>query len=182
MTTTGRAELEGNVTPAQATSASSLDQVREILFGAHHRELARRLARTDAHLAAHADELRSETRRRLEALENHVNKEAEALATSLESQRAAQTEAVQSIGRESREALGLLEQRVKKLEELTTRTQRDFRQQLLDQANTFIDEVRQLRAELGATVAREVAAAYAEPGGRAAEPVREELERPSEAA
>jgi hypothetical protein len=180
MTTTGRAELEGNVAPAQATSVSSLDQVREILFGTHHRELARRLARTDAHLAAQTDDLRDEIRRRLEALENHVNKETEALTTALESQRASHAEGMQSIGREARDALGLLEQRVKKLEELTARTQRDFRQQLLDQANSFIDEVRKLRAELGATVAREVAASYAEP--KAAESARGEWERPSEAA
>lgn len=184
MSTSGRSDLEGSAAVGQAL-AGTLDQVREILFGAHYRDLARRLARTDAHVAAQAEELRSEMRRRLEALEQHVNKEAEALSTSLESQRTDQLEAIGTGMREAREAIGLLEQRVKKLEDVTARAQRDFRQQLLDQAKSFIDEVRRMRNELGASMEREMAAARGQ--GERSEAGYEEVrqvppERPSEAA
>jgi archaellum component FlaC len=159
MSTSGRAELEASAGLTQAAVSNSLEQVREILFGPQHRELARRLSRMDAHSAAQAEELRSEARRRLDALEQHVSREFEALSAALEAQRSAQVEAQSSAAREARESVALLEQRVKRLEEITARSQREFRQQLLDQAKSFIDEVRRMRDELGATVERELAGA-----------------------
>jgi hypothetical protein len=179
MSTSSRTE-EGSAAATQAAIANSLEQVREILFGAQHRDFARRLARIDAHVAAQAEEMRSEARRRLEALEQHINKESEALTSMLEAQRSAHLEALNNASREAREAIGLLEQRVQKLEELTARAQRDFRQQLLDQTKTFIDEARRMRGEISAAMERELAAHGED---EAAEPSREDLwKRPSEAA
>lgn len=152
MSTRGGSEPEESASLAQGGVASSLEQVREILFGSHQRDFARRLARTDAHLAAQAEELRSETRRRLDVLEAHTRKELEMLTASIAAQEAAQ-----------REALGALEQRVKKLEDLMARTQHEFREQLLAQAKSFIDEVQHTRAELAAAVEREVVVAFGEP-------------------
>lgn len=186
MSTSGRAEHEGGTGLAQATIANSLEQVREILVGPQHRDFARRLARMDAHITAQAEELRSEARRRLEALEQHVNKECEALSAAVESQRSAQIEAQSSAARELREAVGLLEQRVKRLEESQARSQREFRQQLLDQAKSFIDEVRRMRDELGASLERELLRAQGAAELPAGEPPeggrREPWEPSSEAA
>jgi hypothetical protein len=181
MSTSGRAELEGSAAAGQAATVSSLEQVREILFGPHHRELARRLARMDAHTAAQAEELRAETRRRLEALEQHLKNESEALTALMESQRVAQLEALGSSAREARETASLLEQRVGRLEEQLTRTQRDLRQQLLDQAKSFIDEARRMRDEIGAVMERQLAEGAANEGEPALE---EHWEKPksSEAA
>lgn len=180
MNKSGHAESEANAVAAEAV-ANSLEQVREILFGSQHRELARRLSRTDAHVAVQVEELRNETRRRLDALEMHINKESEALAALLESQRSAGLEALNSVGRESRESVGLLEQRVKKLEEVTARAQRDFRQQLLDQAKSFIDEVRRVRDDLGAVMERELAQDE-DDSTMAGQPVEEPWEKPAKAA
>ena len=186
MSTSGRAELEGSAGHAQAAIANSLEQVREILFGPQHRELARRLARIDAHITAQGEELRSEARRRLEALEQHVNKECEALSSSIEAQRSAQIEAQSAAAREARDAIALLEQRVKRLEELNARSQRELRQLLLDQAKSFIDEVRRLRDELGGALERELQLAHGAlelPAGEPSEGGRREpWESPSEAA
>src|SRR5262249_21948336 len=134
MSTSGQAEPKGNAALAQGAVAHSLEQVREILFGPQHREFARKLARTDANVAARAEELRHEIRRRLDVLEAHLRREAEALTASIDSQRSAQSEALNKVAHESREGIGLLEQRVQKLEEAMTRVQRDFRQQLVEQA------------------------------------------------
>jgi Skp family chaperone for outer membrane proteins len=186
MSTSGRAELEGGTGLAQAAVTNSLEQVREILFGPQHRELARRLARMDTHVTAQGEDLRGETRRRLEALEQHVNKECEALSAALETQQSALLEAQNSAAREARDAVALLEQRVKRLEELNARSQREFRQQLLDQAKSFIDEVRQLRAEIGTALEREIQGAHGAAELPAGDPSeggrREPWESPSEAA
>ncbi|MCC6554481.1 MAG: hypothetical protein IT372_15995 [Polyangiaceae bacterium] len=152
-TTSGRADLEAGTTPKQGVTTGNLEQVREILFGPQLRDLARRLARTDAHVAAQADELR----RRLDVLEIHVRNESEALGARLEAQRAAEADALGSFARETRDSIRLLEPRVQRLEEVLARAQREFRQQLLEQAKAFIEEVGRARAELSATVEREIA-------------------------
>jgi hypothetical protein len=186
MSASGRAESEGLSGPVQAGNADNLDQVREILFGSQHRELARRLARMDAHSAAQVEELRGESRRRLEALEQHVNKGVEALAAAMEATQAAQRDTLASHGREAREAVELLEQRVKRLEEISARSQRELRQLILDQAKSFIDETRRVRDEIGALLDRELGHVAAEP--TAGEPApegegrREPWEPSSEAA
>ena len=186
MGTSGRAEPEGGANHAPATIANSLEQVREILVGAQHRELVRRMARMDARIAAQGEELRAETRRRLEALEQHVTKECEALGAAIEAQRSAQIDAQSAAAREARDVVALLEQRVKRLEEVNARSQRELRQQLLDQAKSFIDEVRRLRDELGMALEREIQRVHGAAELPAGEPFEggqhEPWEPPSEAA
>lgn len=142
--------------------APSLEQVRELLFGAHFRELERKLGRVDAHLGAEAEEIRKEMRRRLEVLEAHVQRESEALVVRFESERSAHVESLASNSRESRDMIAVLEQRVAKMEEALARAQRDLRQQILDQTKSFLDETRRARDELVSTFERELAAADGE--------------------
>ncbi|WP_438038346.1 hypothetical protein [Sorangium sp. So ce128] len=160
MRTSGRAEHEAAAAHLESAITNSLEQVRDILFGTQFRELARRLSHTDAQVVAQAEELRSEARRRLDALEAHVRGEIEALSASIEAQRAAADGALSSAARESREALELIAQRVQRLEELVARTQRELRQQLLDQSKSFLDETRRTRSELSAMLERELAAVW----------------------
>ncbi|WP_437765643.1 hypothetical protein WME77_00795 [Sorangium sp. So ce764] len=162
MRTSGRAEHEATAGHAESAITNSLEQVRDILCGAQFRELARRLSHTDAQVAAQAEELRSEAWRRLDMLEAHMRREIEALGASIEAQRAAADGALGSASRESREALELIAQRVQRLEELVARTQRELRQQMLDQSKAFADEARRTRSDLSAMLERELAAVWAD--------------------
>ncbi|WP_437275581.1 hypothetical protein WME90_30590 [Sorangium sp. So ce375] len=160
MRTSGRAEQEAAAGHAESAIINSLEQVRDILFGAQFRELARRLSHTDAQVAAQAEELRTEARRRLDVLETHLRREIEALGASIEAERAAAAAALGNAARESREALELIAQRVQRLEDLVGHTQRELRQQLLDQSKSFLDETQRTRSELSAMVERELAAVW----------------------
>jgi flagellar biosynthesis/type III secretory pathway protein FliH len=162
MSTSERTELAEVAAPAPSISASSLEQVREILFGPQQRELTRHVARTDAHFAAEADGIRREATRRLDVLEAYVRKELEGLVAAVEAQRSAQAEGLESSTRETREAIRSLERRVAKLEESGARAQREVREQMLAQANAFIEEVRRARQELGAAIERELVVAWGE--------------------
>jgi hypothetical protein len=185
MTTGGRAECEGSPAPTKLGLPNGLDQVREILFGAHNRDLARRLARTEAHITTQADELRCEMRQRMDVLDAHLRRENDALRASLESQRSTVVDAQSAAAREAREAFALLDQRVRRLEDAMTRAQHEFRQQLLEQANSFIDEVRRVRADMMVALDREVAAVWNEaaegPASGAAPTSEESHERPGAA-
>lgn len=138
------------------SSTASLEQVRELLVGSQFREMERKLARVDAHLAAESEELRKELRRRLEVLEAHLQRESEALVTRFESERSAHADAITSANREARETMTTLEQRIKRMEESLARAQRELRQQILDQAKAFLDETQRTRDEIASTLEREL--------------------------
>lgn len=174
MRTAGRTEHDANAAQVESAITNSLEQVRDILCGAQLRELARRLSHTDAQLAAQAEELRSEARRRLDVLEAHVRREIDALGATVEAHRAAGAGALGNVARESRDALAACEQRIQRLEDLVTRTHRELRQQLLEQSKSFLDETRRTRAELSATIERELAAAWSDSADAAPDsPARE---------
>lgn len=156
MSASARAEPEGAVAQA-APPAGNLDQVREILFGAHYRELERKLLRLEGHIASQGNELRGEARRLVQALETHVNKEIEAVGAQRDADRSAQMDALSHLAREARDTALALEQRITKLEDGLARSQREFRQQILEEAKGFVEQTRSLREELGAMLQRELA-------------------------
>jgi hypothetical protein len=141
-----------------AAVASSLEQVRELLFGQQYRELERKLARVDSHLAGDTEVLRGDLRQRLEALQTQLYKEVEALANRLAAEHTAQLDALNQVARESRDVVAALELRVTKLEEGLARSQRDVRQQILDQAKQFLDEMQHVRGDLARAFERELVA------------------------
>jgi hypothetical protein len=130
--------------------------VRELLFGPQHLEIERKHSKLDAHLSAAADELRKEMRRRLEMLEGHLTTETGAIAARLESDRAAQSEALARVARDVRTSLDAIEQRVTKAEEAWARSQREVRQQILSQSEKFFDEIEHSRSEIASTLEHEI--------------------------
>ena len=164
MSPSARAELEsrGNTQAAKA-APSNLEQVREILFGAIVRDFERKFARIEGLVASQGDELRAGTKRMFDVLEAHVKRETEAQNTERESDRTAQLAALTNVAREARDAVAELDQRIKKLEDGLTRAQREFRQQILDEAKGFVEQSHSLREELMSTLQRELALFAGEP-------------------
>ncbi|MDI3289861.1 hypothetical protein [Polyangium sp. 15x6] len=164
MNPSARAELESRGTTHAAPSpANSLDQVREILFGAYVRDFERKIARIEGLVASQGEELRADTRRMIDVLEAHVKRETDAQNAQRESDRTAQMAALNNVAREARDAVAELDQRIKKLEDGLIRAQRDFRQQILDEAKGFVEQSRSLRDELMSTLQRELALYTGEP-------------------
>jgi hypothetical protein len=133
-----------------------IDQIREILVGAIQRELERRVARAEAHLTMKANELQQEARRRTEVVETHLKKETDALSARVQADGVETKDALRALGREQREAFSAMEQRIAKLEDALGQAQHSLRQELLDQAKSFLDELHQMRAELSETLEREL--------------------------
>lgn len=177
MSPSARAELETKgIAPSPA---NNLDQVREILFGSYVRDFERKLARIEGIVASQGDELRADTKRMVEVLEAHLKRETDAQSTQQQSDRAAQMTALTNVAREARDAVAELDQRIKKLEDGLIRAQRDFRQQLLDEAKGFVEQTRSLKEELTSTLQRELALYTGEPEPAAPSGVVEPL-RPRE--
>jgi hypothetical protein len=135
-----------------------LEQIREILFGALYRELERRLARADIHTSTRSKEIEQEARKRTEVLESHLRTEIGALTARVEHAFVEAADALRGVTRENREALSALEKRIAKAEEAGAFAQRELRNQLLEQAKSFLDELQHLRSELLATLQEELGA------------------------
>lgn len=133
-----------------------IEQVREILVGAIHRDLERKLARLESRFASRLGELQQEARRRTDVIEEHHRTETERLSMRLESELLEIKEALRALTRENREKVSSVEQQVTKLEEGFVRTQHELRQKLLEQAKSFLDELYKTRDELTATMNHEL--------------------------
>ncbi len=142
--------------PPVADVADGLAQLREILVGSTVRELERRMARAELHMTNRANDIELESRRRIEVIESHLRKESDALTVRLERELVQANEAIRAIAREHRESITTVDQRAAKLEEAVTKAQREVRDQLLQHAKRFLDELQQIRREVLETLEREL--------------------------
>jgi hypothetical protein len=147
--------------PGEAAARSEgpvgLEQIREILFGALFRELDRKVVRADAHMSTRSRDIEQEARRRTEVLETHLRTEIGALATRVEHAVTEAGDALRTVTREHRDAIGALEKRIAKAEEAGAVAQRELRNQMLEQAKAFLDQLQHLRSELLAAFQEEFA-------------------------
>ena len=153
----GLSYIGGMATEHSGERPEGLDQVREILFGAFQHELERRLARAEVHLNTKVNDLQQEARRRIEMIEGHLRKETDALSARLEAELADVKNSLRTMAREQHQSGAAVEQRIAKAEESLVRVEHDLRQNILDQTESFLDELQQVRADMSQTLERELA-------------------------
>lgn len=159
---------ESTAAPENVNSeAGNVDKIREILFGGQMRAYDKRFIRLEERLAKESSDLREESKNLFKALETFVKSEFEALTNRLHSEQRARDEAVQSVTHELHETAKALDSKLQQFDAQTTQTQRDLRQQLLDQSQTLSDEIRRKHDELAALLERELAALDKDKTGRA---------------
>jgi Skp family chaperone for outer membrane proteins len=142
---------------AALSEASNIDKIRDILFGVQMRDYEKRFSRLEERLLKESNDLRDETRKRFDALETFVNSEFEAMTARLQSEQRTRDDSVQALSRELQNTGQSLERKLVEFDEHASRTQRDLRQQILDQSKSLSDEIRQKYEELSALLDREVA-------------------------
>jgi len=153
-TAPGDADLERPVA-ADAAGAANLDKVRDILFGVQVRDFERRFARLEERLLKETTELKEDVKRRLEALENYARQESEALAGQIRAEQNARGEAQRDLSRELNETAKAFDRRTGALDEQLAKSQRESRQQLLEQYQRLSDDIRTKIDDVLATLARE---------------------------
>lgn len=137
-----------------------LERIREILLGDILAELERRLVRIDSQLANRTSELHQDARHRTDVLEAHVRKEIDALSVRARQDNHEVNDAIRNLRHEQREAIAQIEQRLTRTEERVdgsiARLERETRQQLLDQAKSFLNELERIRHQLRSAIIREL--------------------------
>lgn len=134
---------------------NSLSKVRDILVGSQMRELDKRFSRLEERLIKECSDLRNETRKRLDTLENYIKEEADSLSFRAKNEQVKRDEAVKAINEEQRKLAESLEQKMAEIDEQASKTQRELRQQIFSQSQTLHDDIRQKYEEIVALLERE---------------------------
>jgi hypothetical protein len=144
----------------QSDAVASIEHIREILIGDVVVEIERRLARLDHLIANRNNEAQHVARNRTEVLEAHVRKELEAIGDRASHDTGELNAAIRALRAEHRNEVVQLEQRLARIEDRIevsiARVEREARDQLLNQAKTFIEEIERVRSQLRAALASEL--------------------------
>src|SRR5262245_30891524 len=158
----------GGAVPSTAEGSASIDKVRDILFGTHLREFERRFTRLEERLVKETGDLKEDVKSRLEALEIFVRKETASLADQIRSEHEDRVDSHGVVSRELKEAARSLERRTTSLDEQLTKSNRDLREQMLEQQQRLSDEIRRRVDDVLGALAREAQELRADKADRAA--------------
>jgi DNA anti-recombination protein RmuC len=148
-------EDAGGAGVPDTAGGASLDKVRDILFGVQVRDFERRFARLEERLAKETSDLKDDLKKRLEAVEQYARQEAASLGDQVRAEHAARADAERDLARELQDATKALERRIAAVDEQLIKSQREFRQQMLEQYQRLTDDIRQKVDEVLAALARE---------------------------
>ena len=147
---------------------ANLEKIRDILFGAQVDDFEKRFARLEERLLKETADSRAETKKRFDALEGFIRKEVDSLADRIRGEHEERLEAGKDLSRELRETGKALEKKLGTLDEQTTRSQRELRQQVLDQSKALTEEIRTRVRESATALSKELKELRAEKTDRTA--------------
>ena len=121
--------------------AGSMDKIRDILFGNQVRDFERRFVRMEDQLAATIQELRDETRKRLDALELFFKEEMTALKERLKDESAQRQQDDQSLSDALKTTASTLNKTIAHNNDLFAERATELRQQILDQSKQLSADI-----------------------------------------
>ena len=145
----------GTPAPPDAGGAASIDKVRDILFGNQVREFERRFARLEERILKETSDLKADVWNRVSALEEYTKKEMESLTEHLKADHDDRVESDATLSREIKDSAASLTRRITTVDEQLAKSQRELRQQILEQNQRLSDDIRKKMDEVLATLASE---------------------------
>ncbi len=136
----------------QDVSASSLNKVRDILFGEQAKASEKKIGTVERKLAKDLQDLRKDLLKRLDSLEAYTNQELEASDERFAESQGESSTFQKEVKRQIAELSKTLEQKTTQLD----RAIRELRQQILDQSKGLRDELGAKAEELSAEIDAEV--------------------------
>jgi hypothetical protein len=156
VTTTLDSQTAGDpIRGAEPESAASLEKVRDLLFGVQMRDYDRKFVRLEERILKETSDLREEVKRRLSAIEAVIQREVESFTERLKTEQENRSAASTDLSRELGDTAQKFEKRTTQLDDQMARGLRDLRQQLHDQEQRLIDELRLQADEIIARLVRE---------------------------
>jgi DNA anti-recombination protein RmuC len=133
----------------------SVDKIREILFGIQMRDYEKRFVRLEERLLKESIDLREETKQRFDALELYIKHELEALAERLVAEQNTRADSLEQLSKGVKDTFRAVDKKTAQMDEQSAKSQRELREQMLDQSKTLSDDMRQKYSELLVALERE---------------------------
>lgn len=134
---------------------NNLDKVRDILFGSQAREFDKRFTRLEDRLVKEVANARDETKKRLDALEHYVKQEVDSLTERLKNEQTERENKITALTEEQKNITLSLEKKINQFDEHSTNSQRELREQILDQSKSLQDDIQQKYTEILTLLERE---------------------------
>lgn len=152
-------ERAAEATPTQGDESGqtgNLDKIRDILFGAQHRDHERRFALLEHNLVREATALRTELTKRFDALEAFIQQEVAVLSGRLQQEQQTRGEAIQKLLDDLTGLNRDLERRAGELAQQTSSTEEALRRETLDHVATLTRALEQAQTQLTDSLNRSV--------------------------
>ncbi|MCI0338327.1 MAG: hypothetical protein L0226_12160 [Acidobacteria bacterium] len=146
---------EAPATSQEPASPGNIEKIRDILFGAQMRDYDHRFARLEEKLLKESSDLREETRRRFDTLENFLKAEITALIERVKVENQQRSVSNEEITRELRDTARSIGLKINQLDEQAAQHNRELREQLLTQSRELGDEIRRKYDEVSASLSME---------------------------
>lgn len=133
--------IKGPGASAEITDSGSVDKIRDILFGNQMRDFERRFMQMEERMVKATQDLRDETHKRLEALEQFFKKEFESLKGRLKAESSDRSDSDRQLNDELKNASSTLKKAISQAEEKFSEHATELRQQLLDQSKALTADI-----------------------------------------
>ena len=147
-----KAAIRSSSTTGGNEGHQSLDQVRDILFGAQTRDQEKRFGRIEERLQREASELRNDLKFRCESLEQYIKKEVELLASRLKAEQGVRADLIKDLAKELKDLTKTVDRKVRQLDEQFSKGRSELHQRILDQQKSLSEDVRQKNDSLKRTM------------------------------
>jgi hypothetical protein len=140
----------------EGTTAQSMDKIRNILFGAQARQYEQKFTRMEARLQKETVNLRNETKKLFDSLENYVKKELKSLVDQMKTEKEKNTATQEELSEMLRDMNKNLEMKITLLDEKNVKGQRELQEQILQQSKELMEEIHTKHEEISSSIEQSV--------------------------
>lgn len=141
-----KAETKKNA-PSEVQEEGNIDKIRDILFGSQARDFDRRFSRLEERLVKDMSEMRDETRKKLDALEDYIKNEVKSLTERLVSEQNSRLDAAKDLSSDLKELSHNFDRKITQANEQSAKNESDLRQQILAQSKNLSEEIQKRHSE-----------------------------------
>jgi len=132
----------------------NLDKVRDILFGGQMRAVDSRLAALEERFQRDLEKVRGESAKQVSNLEAYINKELQAHAEQIKTERTKRGDDVKALSSDLKTGINDLERRLAKLDETTAKSDADLRTAILEHSKTVAIDLKRLSDDIATEIDR----------------------------
>lgn len=140
---------------ANSAEDQNIDKVRDILFGSQVRNFDRRFSKLEEKFENELAEAREETTKKLNELEEFINREVSSLIERITTEQHSRQDDVKKLSGELKDSSHDFDKKLTTMGEQTAKHESELRQKILEQSKSLTDEMKKRQEAILAKLERE---------------------------